>query len=187
MLILIRSWGSGGHRSPQKPVDFLTPHQYCKAPLERRGSSCSADCTKNQPGRPILRPCRGAKQIRPECLQVPRLGRPHGMVNQAPGFWRIFGPLGPTAGPGNIGTGSRSRHTMQAMLHEASSTLHASCDRPRNPPGPAEEEHPLQTGHDAIGKEKQTGGRRQGTEKDLGPKSKLHVSVSGPNNSNSNL
>ena len=93
------------------------------------------------------------------------------MINQAPGFWRIFGPLGPTAGPGNIGTGSRSRHTMQAMLHEASSTLHASCDRPRNPPGPAEEEHPLQTGHDAIGKEKQTGGRRQGTEKDLGPKS----------------
>ena len=108
------------------------------------------------------------------------------MINQAPGFWRIFSPLGPTAGPGNLGTGSRSRHTMQAMLHEASSTLHASCDRPRNQPGPAEEEHPLQTGHDAIGKEKQTV-KGQGTEKDLGPKPKLHVSVSGPNNSNSNL
>ncbi len=30
-----------------------------KTPLERRGSSCSAGCTKNQPRRPILRPFRG--------------------------------------------------------------------------------------------------------------------------------
>ena len=30
-----------------------------KTPLERRGSSCSAGCTRNQPRRPILRPCRG--------------------------------------------------------------------------------------------------------------------------------
>ncbi len=29
-----------------------------KTPLERRGSSCSAGCTKNQPRRPILRPFR---------------------------------------------------------------------------------------------------------------------------------
>ncbi len=49
---------------------------------------------------------------------------------------------------------------------------HARKLRPaKDPPGPADEEHPLKTGHDAIGKEKQTGGRRQGTEKDLGPKS----------------
>ena len=27
-----------------------------KTPLERRGSSCSAGCSKNQPRRPILRP-----------------------------------------------------------------------------------------------------------------------------------
>ncbi len=40
-----------------------------QTPLDRRGSSCSAGCTKNQPGRPILRPFRGA---RPDCLQVPR-------------------------------------------------------------------------------------------------------------------
>jgi hypothetical protein len=33
-----------------------------KTPLERRGSSCSAGCTKNQPGRPILRPFRGSKK-----------------------------------------------------------------------------------------------------------------------------
>ncbi len=39
--------------------------------LERRGSSCSTGCTKNQPGRPILKPFRGAKQFRPDCLQVP--------------------------------------------------------------------------------------------------------------------
>ena len=30
-----------------------------KTPLERRGSSCSAGCTKNQLRRPILRPFRG--------------------------------------------------------------------------------------------------------------------------------
>ena len=34
-----------------------------KTPLDRRGSSCSAGCTKNQPRRPILRQFRGAKQI----------------------------------------------------------------------------------------------------------------------------
>ncbi len=28
------------------------------------------------------------------------------MINPAPGFWPIFGPLGPTAGPGN-GPGSK--------------------------------------------------------------------------------
>ncbi len=28
------------------------------------------------------------------------------MINPAPGFWPIFGLLGPTAGPGSLGTGS---------------------------------------------------------------------------------
>ena len=42
-----------------------------RTPLERRGSSCSAGCTKNQPRRPILRPFCGPKQFRPDCLQVP--------------------------------------------------------------------------------------------------------------------
>ena len=55
--------------------DFLTQPHYCKAPPERRGSSCSAGCTQTQPGKPIIRPFRGAKQTRPECLQVPTLGR----------------------------------------------------------------------------------------------------------------
>ncbi len=31
------------------------------------------------------------------------------MINQAPGFWPIFGPSGPTAGPGSLGTGSGSK------------------------------------------------------------------------------
>ncbi len=31
--------------------------------LERRGSSCSAGCTKNQPPRPILRPFRGSSEF----------------------------------------------------------------------------------------------------------------------------
>ncbi len=44
-----------------------------KTHLDRRGSSCSAGCTKNDPGRPILRPFRGAKKFRPDCLQVPSL------------------------------------------------------------------------------------------------------------------
>ncbi len=43
-----------------------------KTTLERRGSSCSAGRTNNQPGRPILRQCRGAKHqnnvLRPASL-----------------------------------------------------------------------------------------------------------------------
>ncbi len=31
------------------------------------------------------------------------------MINPAPGFWPIFGPLGPTAGPGSPGTGFGSK------------------------------------------------------------------------------
>ena len=32
------------------------------------------------------------------------------MINPAPGFWKIPGPLGPTAGPGSLGTGSGSKY-----------------------------------------------------------------------------
>ena len=42
-----------------------------KTLLDRRGSSCSAGCTTNQPRRTILRPFRGANKIRPDCCQVP--------------------------------------------------------------------------------------------------------------------
>ncbi len=31
------------------------------------------------------------------------------MINPASGFWPIFGPLGPTAGPGSLRTGSGSK------------------------------------------------------------------------------
>ncbi len=31
------------------------------------------------------------------------------MINPAPGFWPIFGPLKPAAGPGSHGTGSGSK------------------------------------------------------------------------------
>jgi hypothetical protein len=41
--------------------------------LERRVSSCSADCTKHQPGRPIIMPFRGAEKLRPACFQVPSI------------------------------------------------------------------------------------------------------------------
>jgi hypothetical protein len=40
-----------------------------KLGLYRRGSSCRAGCTKHQLG--ILSPLRGAKENRPDCLQVP--------------------------------------------------------------------------------------------------------------------
>ncbi len=33
------------------------------------------------------------------------------MINPAPGFWRIFGPLGPTAGPGSPGNGPGSKNS----------------------------------------------------------------------------
>jgi hypothetical protein len=32
------------------------------------------------------------------------------MINPAPGFWPIFGPLGPTAGPGSPGNGPGSKN-----------------------------------------------------------------------------
>ncbi len=41
--------------------------------VERQGSSCSAGCTKNQSGRPILKPYRGATKCRPQCLSVPKI------------------------------------------------------------------------------------------------------------------
>ncbi len=40
-----------------------------KTPLERRGSSCSAGCTKNLPPRPILRPFRGNSEFGNHPLQ----------------------------------------------------------------------------------------------------------------------
>ncbi len=33
------------------------------------------------------------------------------VINFAPGLWPIFDPLGPTAGPGNLGTGSGSTNS----------------------------------------------------------------------------
>ncbi len=33
------------------------------------------------------------------------------MINLAPGFWPMFGPLGPTASPGSLGTGSGSKNS----------------------------------------------------------------------------
>ena len=33
------------------------------------------------------------------------------MINPAPGFWPIFGPLGPTAGPGSPGNGPGSKNS----------------------------------------------------------------------------
>ncbi len=33
------------------------------------------------------------------------------MINPAPGVWPILDPLGPTAGPGSLGMGSRSKNS----------------------------------------------------------------------------
>jgi hypothetical protein len=33
------------------------------------------------------------------------------MINLAPGLWQIFGPLGPTAGPGSLGMGPGSKNS----------------------------------------------------------------------------
>ena len=41
------------------------------------------------------------------------------VINPAPGFWPIFGPLGPTAGPGSLGTGSGSKDGAGCTKHQA--------------------------------------------------------------------
>ncbi len=45
---------------------FGRPNLDLQTHLKRRGSPCGAGCAKNQPGIPILRPLRGAQQIRPD-------------------------------------------------------------------------------------------------------------------------
>ncbi len=37
--------------------------------------------------------------------------RENQLINPAPGFWPIFGPLGPTAGPGSPGKGPGSKNS----------------------------------------------------------------------------
>ncbi len=44
--------------------------------------------------------------------------RENQMINPAPGFWPIFGPLGPAAGPGSPGSGPVSQK--QCRLHQNS-------------------------------------------------------------------
>jgi hypothetical protein len=57
-----------------------------RTPLDRRSSSCSAACTKNQPGRPILRPLRGANKFRQDCLHVIQI------LESSKNFRGIFDP-----------------------------------------------------------------------------------------------
>ena len=71
LLILLKAPGSyliyDPSLSPGEPIDIgksvfrffrFSANLGPKTPLERRGSSCSAGCSKNQPPRPILRPCQ---------------------------------------------------------------------------------------------------------------------------------
>ncbi len=44
-------------------------------------------------------------------------------INPAPGFWQILGPVGPTAGPGSLGTGS-------GLKKSAKSHCFSSVSRP---------------------------------------------------------
>jgi hypothetical protein len=78
-----------------------------ETPPGRRGSSCSAGCTKNQPGRPILRPFHGANKFRPDCLQVPRKGllRPRALQPKSPKLAEEPGHL-PTAQLGFMRAGA---------------------------------------------------------------------------------
>ncbi len=56
-----------------------------KTPLERRGSSCSAGCTKNQPRRSILRPFRGlAAHWHSRLARKPSKSRPGGPDSSPP-------------------------------------------------------------------------------------------------------
>ena len=58
------------------------------------------------------------------------------MINPAPGFWPIFGPLGPTAGPGSPGNGPGSKNsagcttnqTRRPIIHVASRIPHPDMD-----------------------------------------------------------
>ncbi len=40
------------------------------------------------------------------------------MINHSTGFWQIFGPLGPTAGPGSLGTGSGSKNSADCTTNQ---------------------------------------------------------------------
>ena len=69
----VSSWVPEGTPAKKFQVSFRTiffqtwPPQ---TPLDRRGSSCSAGCTKNQPDTLIIKPLRGTTKKRPSLAPV---------------------------------------------------------------------------------------------------------------------
>ena len=95
------------------------------------------------------------------------------MINTAPGFGGFSATWGPRRAPGTLGRApARGAPCKQGSTKRAAPCTHTATGQGtgNRPPGPADEEHPLHAGHDAIGKAGQTGDQRQRTEKDLGPK-----------------
>ncbi len=45
------------------------------------------------------------------------------MINSAPGFWTIFGPLGPTAGHGSPGNGPGSKNSAGSTKNQPRSPI----------------------------------------------------------------
>ncbi len=60
---------------------------------------------------PVL--CISSRVLQLYCLPVLRWADPREdeVINPAPGFWVPVGPLGPTAGPGSLGTSSGSKNS----------------------------------------------------------------------------
>ena len=74
-----------------------------QTPLERRVSSCSAGCTKNQPGTPILRPLRGTKKSDQTAFTYPFRGWGH--IPAPTGSRRRHGQWEPRRGRWELGFG----------------------------------------------------------------------------------
>ncbi len=82
------------------PSDTKMRRQHCKP---RR-----AVMHRPRPGpAPYARRKRQRTQLHPGWADL----REDKIINPAPGFWPIFGPLGPTAGPGSPGNGPGSKNS----------------------------------------------------------------------------
>ena len=83
----------------KEPHKFIRP----RAPLDRRGSSCSAGCNTNQPSRSILRQVRVANKFRPSCRAgCPKTGDGNRKHNVWPTLLRESSGQGVCKWPGKV-------------------------------------------------------------------------------------